>query len=403
MVALDTELYGMERKRLHRPGGKLACLSVCVGDDVWQVYSEKDIAAAMRRIGVGEWVLQKGDFDFRQLRARGIPVPPRRYWDTLYIEQVLFSNFYSHFGLDSLSRRWLQKLLDKEARELFFDADRMTKEMQRYAARDAWTTFKVAQAQKSYILGNGKPENNLVDMVERAWYQTDMTTVWVILDMMGICIDQEEWGHIADEQEAIMEMSLAELDYNPGSPKDVGARLLAEGFKLPKTPTGLPCTKEEYIAPYANDSLTVQEVLAYRGAQKFSGTYGRNFLGFIEANGRIHAGWNPIGTVTFRLACELPNLQNIPKRDEVWGPRYRRAFIPAQGNAFVKTDYVQCQVAVMAQVADDQPFKEAFRNHLDVHAANASWMFGVPIEAVTKEQRRRAKGTTFGIDRKSVV
>jgi DNA polymerase-1 len=392
LAALDTELFGMEKKRLHRPGGTLACLSVCVGDDVWQVYSEKDIAAAMRRMKLAEQVWQKGDFDFRQLRARGIPVKPDRYWDTMYVEQCLFNNYYSHFGLDSLSRRWLQRQLDKESRELFYEADRMTREMQRYAARDAWTTYHVAQAQKAYVKGN-----RLDGLVERSWYETDMPMVWVVQDMMGVCIDQGEWGRIADEQEAIMERSLSELDYNPGSPKDVGARLVAEGIRLPKTKTGQPSTAEEHIAPYADKSETVRQVLEYRGAQKFAGTYGRNFFAFVEADKRIHAGWIIIGTETFRLACELPNLQNIPKRDAVWGPRYRRAFIPAKGNAYVKTDYVQCQVAVMAQVSDDKPFKEAFENHLDVHTANASWMFGVSIGEVTPEQRRAAKGTTFGI------
>jgi len=393
MVALDTELYGMQRDRLHRPSGILACLSVCVGDDVWQVYSAKDISAAMRRVEKGDWCLQKGDFDFRQMRARGILIPERRYWDTFYIEKELFSNYYSLFGLDSLSRRWLQKPLDKEARELFYgDANRMTKEMQRYAARDAWTTFQVAQRQKAYILDGG-----LVEMIEQGWYQTDMPTVWTILDMKGICIDQPEWLSIADEQEAIMEKALMVLDYNPGSSKDVGARLAAEGIKLPKTPTGAWSTKEEYILPYADRSETVRQVLEYRGAQKFSGTYGRNFIHFVEEDNRIHAGWNAIGTETFRLSCEQPNLQNIPKRDEVFGPRYRRAFVPARGNVYIKTDYKQCQVAVLAQVSQDTPLMRVFETGDDVHTAHAAWLFNTTIQKVTKDQRSHAKGVTFGV------
>jgi len=90
-------------------------------------------------------------------------------------------------------------------------------------------------------------------------------------------------------------------------------------------------------------------------------------------------------------------MQLIPKRDPIWGPRYRRAFIPAPGNVFIKTDYIQCQVAVFAQFSHDDAFIEMFKKRQDVHAANAAWMFGVPIEKVTKEQRTRAKGTTFGV------
>jgi DNA polymerase-1 len=40
---------------------------------------------------------------------------------------------------------------------------------------------------------------------------------------------------------------------------------------------------------------------------------------------------------------------------------------------------------------------EAFKNNLDIHAATAAKVYGIPLEEVTSEQRRNAKAVNFGI------
>ena len=398
LVALDTEMYGMDRARLHRPHGDLACLTIAAGGgDVWVLTTPRDLVAALKRVNNCEWVMQKGEFDIRQWR-RWASVPPRRYWDTFYTEKALYSNYYDRFGLDSLSRRWLQRPMSKEAREDFYDADCMTKEMLRYAARDAMTTLEVAEAQMALCNGPEDPDApgmSAATMIENVWYGTDLPALWAILDMRGVCIDTKAWETIADEQEAILAKHLSELDYNPGSSDQVRERLISEGHKLKKKTKGGKFSTDEDVLKELKDSETAQDVLTYRAAQKFSGTYGRKFLDLIEPDGRIYDDFNIYGTETGRFSSHF--MQLIPKRDPIWGPRYRRAFIPAPGNVFIKTDYVQCQVAVLAQVARDEPLIDIFKKKLDVHRANAAWLYNVPIEEVTKEQRTHAKGITFGL------
>jgi DNA polymerase-1 len=325
-------------------------------------------------------------------------VPPRRYWDTHYVEKALYSNYYDKFDLAALSRRWLRRPMDKEAREHFYDADRMTKEMVRYAARDAWTTLRVSEAQMSLCAGPEDPDGgtSAVAMVEAVWYGTDLPALWTVLDMRGVCINEAEWAAIADEQQAILDRARAKLKYNHASNKEVAARLLAEGIKLPKTDAGNYSVREEVLEDYKDKSATVREVLEFRSAQKFAGTYGRKFLGLVEDDGRIHAEFSIYGTETGRFSSDHPNLQNIPIRTEI-GRRVRKAFVARPGCMLLSVDYSQVELRLVAHMAGDQTMLAAFRAGQDIHAATAAAVYGIPIGSVSKEQRRDAKAINFGL------
>jgi DNA polymerase-1 len=99
---------------------------------------------------------------------------------------------------------------------------------------------------------------------------------------------------------------------------------------------------------------------------------------------------------TGRLASTDPNLQNIPVRTEE-GRRIRQAFIAAKGNKLISADYSQIELRLLAHIGDIAQLKRAFQDGLDIHAMTASEMFGVPIEGMPSEVRRRAKAINFGI------
>jgi DNA polymerase-1 len=63
----------------------------------------------------------------------------------------------------------------------------------------------------------------------------------------------------------------------------------------------------------------------------------------------------------------------------------------------ISADYSQIEMRLLAELADVAPLKAAFTHQQDIHAITASQIFGVPVEAVTEMQRRRAKGINFGI------
>ena len=113
-------------------------------------------------------------------------------------------------------------------------------------------------------------------------------------------------------------------------------------------------------------------------------------------NGRVHTSYSQAGSVTGRLSSSNPNLQNIPIRTEL-GRRVRNGFIADEGNVLLSVDYSQVELRLVAVMAGDEAMLSAFRNGQDIHATTAAAIFGLPLEQVTKDQRRHAKAVNFGL------
>ena len=112
--------------------------------------------------------------------------------------------------------------------------------------------------------------------------------------------------------------------------------------------------------------------------------------------GRVHTTFNQTGTVTGRIASQNPNLQNIPTRTDL-GRRVRQGFVAAPGTKLLAVDYSQIELRIVAHIAQDKAMMDAFHKGLDIHAATAAAIEDVPIEQVTKQQRRHAKAINFGL------
>ena len=93
---------------------------------------------------------------------------------------------------------------------------------------------------------------------------------------------------------------------------------------------------------------------------------------------------------------EQPNLQNIPARSQE-GRSIRQAFVADPGNVFLVADYSQIELRILAHLSLDDGLIEAFENDVDVHAATAARVNGVPLDEVTDDMRRRSKMINFGL------
>ena len=192
----------------------------------------------------------------------------------------------------------------------------------------------------------------------------------------------------------------AETTFNINSPKQVGEVLFDQlklDAKAKKSKTGQYSTSEEVLLALKPKHPVVGMILEYRELKKLISTYISALPTYINAEtGKIHTTYNQTVTATGRLSSSNPNLQNLPIRSER-GQLIRQAVIPDEGCVFLSADYSQIELRLMAHFSQDPHLVEAFRSGQDVHAATAAKIFNVPIEEVTKDQRRQAKTANFGI------
>ncbi len=188
----------------------------------------------------------------------------------------------------------------------------------------------------------------------------------------------------------------AGCNFNISSPKQLG-EVLFDKMGLPhgkKTKTGYSVS-EDVLAGLAGKNPIVKDILEYRHYTKLQSTYVVGLQPLIN-RGRIHTDFNQCITTTGRLSSTNPNLQNIPTRSEE-AKDIKGAFLPSEGNVLVSADYSQIELRLLAHMSGDEQLIEAFNKDDDIHAITASQILGIPLDAVTPEQRRDAKAVNFGI------
>lgn len=237
--------------------------------------------------------------------------------------------------------------------------------------------------------------------------EVELPLVEVLREMekAGVRVDAEK----LKQAEQVLTVELNQLEQriydlagekiNINSPRQVG-ELLFDKLKLDtkakKSKTGQYSTSEEVLMGLKEKHAIVGLILEYRELKKLVTTYISALPGYIAEDGKIHTTYNQTVTATGRLSSSNPNLQNLPIRSER-GRFIREAVIPDEGCRFLSADYSQIELRLMAHFSQDAHMLAAFRNGQDIHAATAARIYGLPIEQITKDQRRKAKTANFGI------
>jgi len=140
------------------------------------------------------------------------------------------------------------------------------------------------------------------------------------------------------------------------------------------------------------------KILEYRQYAKLKGTYVDALPRMVHPQtGRVHSSFNQVVAATGRLSSNDPNLQNIPVRGEA-GREIRAAFTAGNPDwLLLAADYSQIELRVLAHFSGDPHLCQAFARGEDIHAQVAARVFGVSINQVDAEMRRRAKAVNFGI------
>ena len=188
--------------------------------------------------------------------------------------------------------------------------------------------------------------------------------------------------------------------FNIKSPKQLGDVLYGELGLRPKrsakTASGARTTKESVLTEMADDHPVIPLILEYRHYEKLRSTYTDALPEYVGDDGRIHTTLHQNGTTTGRFSSNNPNLQNIPVggRD---GAAIRNLFVATDGWTMVSIDYSQIELRLAAILSGDAELIRIFSGGGDVHTSTAATIFSVPPDAVTTDQRYRAKTINFGV------
>ncbi|OGK83217.1 MAG: DNA polymerase I, partial [Candidatus Rokubacteria bacterium GWA2_70_23] len=231
-----------------------------------------------------------------------------------------------------------------------------------------------------------------------------LVPVLAAMERHGIRVDPDRLIEFSRELERSLDALTREIhvlageEFNLSSPKQL-AVILFEKLKLPpvkKTKTGYS-TDADVLEHLALGHPLPARLIEHRTLAKLKSTYADALPTLINPRtGRIHTSFNQLVAATGRLSSSNPNVQNIPIRTEL-GRRIRAAFVPEPGWRFVAADYSQIELRILAHVSGEESLVEAFRRGEDIHRRTASEVFGVPLDAVTSEQRDVAKTTNFSV------
>ena len=235
----------------------------------------------------------------------------------------------------------------------------------------------------------------------------DMPVVPILYKMeaTGILLDREYFEGLKTEFErkvSEIEQKIYELSgeqFNVNSPLQM-SQILFEKLGLPvkgikKTSRGYSTGAKE-LEKLKDEHPVVAEIIRYRETMKLLSTYIAPLIEQVAADGRIHSTFTQNVTATGRLSSLNPNLQNIPVRSEE-GKRIRQGFVAPEGKILVSADYSQFELRLAAVLAGDEALVSDFNHDIDIHTKTAAEVYQIPMEEVTKLQRRVAKVINFGI------
>ena len=268
----------------------------------------------------------------------------------------------------------------------------------------------VTEAAAAMLTGLKVKEDMATNSVSGLYDEIEEPLMHVLekMELAGVKVDLAQLGEFAEELRKEMNereariRDMAEMpELNISSPRQIG-ELLFDKLKLDpkakKTARGSYTTDEATLTALSDKHPIIEEILEFRAVKKLLSTYIEPFPMFVnKQTGRVHTTFNQALTATGRLSSSNPNLQNIPIRTER-GKEIRKAFVAGSADGLiVSADYSQIELRIMAHLSQDQHLIQAFRNGVDVHAATAEKIFGIPHEEVTADQRRVAKTANFGI------
>ena len=336
-------------------------------------------------------------------------------WYDVVVKGPLFDTMLAHYliqpdmrhGMDLLSETYLdykpvsiEELIGKKGINQLSMRTVDIETVKEYAAEDADVTFRLKQVFEPMLT-----ETDTLDLFDKI--EVPLIPVLASMEADGVRIDPQTLNDYSAELEKdirVLESSIHEdagTTFNVSSPKQLG-EILYDKLRIVENPkqtkTKQYSTSEDVLVKMEHKHPIVSKILEYRSLTKLKSTYVDVLPTLVNPrDGRVHTSYNQAVAATGRLSSNNPNLQNIPIRTEK-GREIRKAFVPRNDNyLLLSADYSQIELRIIAHLSRDAGMIGDFNLGLDIHAATAAKVYGVPLEEVTKEMRRNAKMVNFGI------
>jgi len=362
--------------------------------------------AALKPLLADRSVLKIGHnvkYDWLVAHRHGLALEP--FDDTMLISYALDGGTAGEHDIASLSEKWLghqpvpfKELVGSGKKLVTFDFVEIERATT-YATEGADLAYRLWQVLKPRLAAKG-----VVSVYERL--ERPLIPVLARMEERGIAVDRQKLsrlsGEFAQRAAALEEeiYTVAGERFTIGSPKQLGDILFGR-MALPggtRTKSGQWSTTAQVLEELSAEGHELpRKIVDWRQLTKLKSTYTDALPDYIHPDTRrVHTSYALASTTTGRLSSYEPNLQNIPIRTSE-GRKIRTAFIAEPGNRLISADYSQIELRVLAHVADIPQLRQAFADGADIHAITASEMFGVPVEGMPPEVRRRAKAINFGI------
>lgn len=343
-------------------------------------------------------------FDLAFLKWYGIEVKGRLF-DTMIAHYLLQADM--RHGMDVLAEIYLkykpmpiEALIGKKGKNQINMRQVPLELLKEYASEDADITLQLKDVFEPQLF-----EAKVLDLFNQV--EIPLIPVLASMESEGVNLDVTALNAYSIElKQEIYRLNnliqeMAGFPFNVSSPKQLG-EVLFDRMKIiekpKKTKTGQYSTGEDILLKMESKHSIIRAILDYRSLTKLKSTYVDALPLLVNPRTRrIHTSYNQTVTATGRLSSTNPNLQNIPIRTEK-GREIRKAFVPRNPDfVLLAADYSQIELRIIASLSGDTAMLQAFRDGLDIHTATASKVYNVPLNEVSKEMRRNAKGVNFGI------
>lgn len=347
-------------------------------------------------------------FDILFLKYAGVDVSRPQWFDTLIAEQVVTTTNRQGVpkDLQAIVKRNLGIDIAKDIDYRTWTDPVLTQEQVRYVAEDI--SFLPAVRDAQYAKADrvdaewGVNEHFGTGLRDAVDFEHKLAPIVVGIQLRGLPIDREALEEYYQSQ--VMEAAaahgrlvaaLGDINWNSHVQIKRAFKAVYDVDLLSVKADELAEVRDLFLG--TDIPATIDDLLAYKKANKRAGMYNEEFLENYAHEGWLKANFRQCGTDTGRFSSSRPNLQQIPKsKGEKHGRGMRHVFGNYPGYSIVSVDYSQIEFRVAADYAEDEAAIDLFtRDAYDVHTMVAATVFDVAPEAVTYDQRQLSKAMSF--------